>query len=68
MKQRNNMLALNTNLTAEQPTKATTAIMNHPQHVALAGVLMIGTKSVREDITAATNGRDEYYKGFGLPD
>ena len=57
------MLALNTNLTAEQRlTKATTAIMNHPQHVALAGVLMIGTKSVREDIpTAATNGRDEYY-------
>ena len=57
------MLALNTNLTAEQRlTKATTAIMNHPQHVALAGVLMIGTKSVREDIpTASTNGQDEYY-------
>lgn len=57
------MLALNTNLTAEQRLiKATTAIMNHPQHVALAGVLMIGTKTVRDDVpTAATNGRDEYY-------
>ena len=57
------MLALNVNLTAEQRlTKATTAIMNHPQHVALAGVLMIGSKTVREDIpTAATNGRDEFY-------
>ena len=57
------MLALNVNLTAEQRlTKATTAIMNHPQHVALAGVLMIGTKTVRDDVpTAATNGRDEYY-------
>ena len=57
------MLALNTSLTAEQRlTKATTAIMNHPQHVALAGVLMIGTKTVRDDVpTAATNGRDEYY-------
>ena len=57
------MLALNVNLTAEQRlTKATTAIMNHPQHVALAGVLMIGSKTVRDDIpTAATNGRDEFY-------
>ena len=57
------MLALNTSLTAEQRLiKATTAIMNHPQHVALAGVLMIGSKTVRDDIpTAATNGRDEFY-------
>jgi len=57
------MLALQQNLTAEQRLhKATVAIMNHPNYVAMAGVLMIGSKSVRDDIpTAATNGRDEYY-------
>jgi len=57
------MLALQQNLTAEQRLhKATVAIMNHPNYVAMAGVLMIGTKSVRDDIpTACTNGRDEYY-------
>jgi len=57
------MLALQQNLTAEQRLhKATVAIMNHPNYVAMAGVLMIGTKTVRDDVpTAATNGRDEYY-------
>ena len=57
------MLALQQNLTAEQRLhKATVAIMNHPNYVAMAGVLMIGSKTVRDDIpTAATNGRDEYY-------
>lgn len=57
------MLALQQNLTAEQRLhKATVAIMNHPNYVAMAGVLMIGSKSVRDDIpTARTNGRDEYY-------
>lgn len=57
------LAALATNLTAEQRIqKATIAIMNHPEYVAMAGVLMIGTKTVRDDIpTACTNGRDEYY-------
>ena len=57
------MLALQQDLTAEQRLhKATVAIMNHPNYVAMAGVLMIGSKTVRDDIpTAATNGRDEYY-------
>jgi len=57
------MLALQQNLTAEQRLhKATVAIMNHPNYVAMAGVLMIGSKTVRDDVpTAATNGRDEYY-------
>jgi len=57
------LAALATNLTAEQRIqKATIAIMNHPEYVAMAGVLMIGTKTVRDDIpTARTNGRDEYY-------
>lgn len=55
--------ALGVNLTAEQRIqKATLAIMQHPEYVAMAGVLMIGTKTVRDDVpTACTNGRDEFY-------
>lgn len=50
-------------LTAEQRVqKAVVTIMNNERYYALAGVLMIGTKEVVEDVpTAATNGRDEYY-------
>jgi len=50
-------------LTPEQRLlKAATAIANHPEYTAMAGVLMIGTKSIRDDIpTACTDGRDEYY-------
>jgi len=57
------MLAVANNLTAEQRIdKAVVAIMGHPMYVALAGVLMIGKREVRDDIpTACTNGRDEYY-------
>ncbi len=53
----------NTKLTVEKRVqKAVARIMAEPRYDALAGVLMIGTKSVRDDIpTACTNGRDEMY-------
>ena len=57
------MLALNQQLTAEQRiTKAVIAITAHPRYMALAGVLMVGNKTVSDDVpTACTNGRDETY-------
>ena len=50
-------------LSAEQRVqKAVVDIMNKDRYVALAGVLMLGSKEVRDDVpTAATNGRDEVY-------
>lgn len=70
------MFSIGRELTAEQRLhKATIAIMGHPRYVALAGVLMIGSKTVSDDEedcpTAYTNGRDEVYgRGFvdGLTD
>ena len=57
------MLAVSTNLTAEQRlNKAVVAIMGHPRYIALSGVLMVGERGVRDDVpTACTNGRDEWY-------
>ena len=57
------MLALNQQLTAEQRiTKAVVDITAHPRYMALAGVLMVGNKTVSDDVpTACTNGRDETY-------
>jgi predicted metal-dependent peptidase len=57
------MLAINTQLSAEQRlSKNITAIMGNPKYVALAGVLMIGEKGIKDDCpTAYTNGRDDYY-------
>ena len=57
------MLALNQQLTAEQRiTKAVVDITAHPRYMALAGVLMVGNKTVSDDVpTACTNGRDEIY-------
>ena len=57
------MLALNQQLTAEQRiTKAVIDITAHPRYMALAGVLMVGSKTVSDDVpTACTNGRDETY-------
>ena len=54
------MLALNQQLTAEQRiAKAIVDITAHDRYIALAGVLMIGTKTVSDDVpTACTNGRD----------
>jgi predicted metal-dependent peptidase len=58
------MLAIK-QLTEEQRlTKAVVSIMSSPKYVALAGVLMIGERSVVDDPsvpTACTNGRDEFY-------
>ena len=55
------MLAIGKQLTPEQRlSKAVIDIM--PRIPALAGVLMIGDRSIADDIpTACTNGRDEMY-------
>ena len=57
------MLAIGKELTAEQRLwKATTDILGRDEFVALAGVLMIGSKKIADDCpTACTNGRDEIY-------
>lgn len=57
------MLAIGKQLTVEQRlSKAVVDIMGNPKYVALAGVLMIGDRTVQDDIpTACTNGRDEMY-------
>ena len=54
---------IHTKMTAEQRLeKAVVAIMANPKYVALAGVLMIGKRTVSETVpTACTNGRDEFY-------
>lgn len=53
------------NLTEEQRlSKAVVAIMGNPKYTALAGVLMIGERTIVDDPeipTACTNGRDEFY-------
>ena len=50
-------------LTAEERlSKAVVRLMRHPRYTALAGVLMIGEKTIEDDIpTACTNGRDVKY-------
>jgi predicted metal-dependent peptidase len=57
------MLMIGKQLTAEQRlTRAVIDIMDDRRYKALAGVLMIGKKSVSDSVpTAATNGRDEIY-------
>ena len=57
------MLMIGKQLTAEQRlSKAVVDIMGSPKYVALAGVLMIGSRTVDEKVrTACTNGRDELY-------
>jgi len=57
------MLAIGKQLTPEQRlSKAVVDIMGNPKYVALAGVLMIGDRTVVDDHpTACTNGRDEMY-------
>jgi predicted metal-dependent peptidase len=57
------MLSIGKQLTPEQRlSKAVVDIMGNPKYVALAGVLMIGEKSIKDDVpTACTNGRDEMY-------
>lgn len=61
------MLMIGKQLSAEQRlSKAVVDIMGNPKYIALAGVLMIGSRSVDEKVkTACTNGRDEMYgRGF----
>jgi len=61
------MLMIGKQLTAEQRlSKAVVDIMGSPKYVALAGVLMIGSRVVDDKVrTACTNGRDEMYgRGF----
>ena len=57
------MLMIGKQLTAEQRlSKAVVDIMGNPKYVALAGVLMIGSRTVDDKTkTACTNGRDEMY-------
>ena len=57
------MLSIGKQLTPKQRlSKAVVDIMGNPKYVALAGVLMIGEKSIKDDVpTACTNGRDEMY-------
>jgi predicted metal-dependent peptidase len=57
------MLMIGKQLTAEQRlSKAVVEIMGSPKYVALAGVLMIGSRTVDDKVkTACTNGRDEMY-------
>ena len=57
------MLSIGKQLTAEQRlSKAIVDIMGNPKYVALAGVLMVGDRGIKDDIpTACTNGRDEWY-------
>jgi hypothetical protein len=56
-------LSIGKQLTAEQRLwKATTDILGRDEFVALAGVLMIGSKKIVDGLpTACTNGRDEFY-------
>lgn len=60
------MLMLGKSLTTEQRLqKAVIDIMANPKYVALAGILMIGSRTVEDDArkcpTAYTNGKDEVY-------
>ena len=58
------MLALGNNKLSPQQRldKAVVAIMGNEKYRALAGILMIGDRSIKFDIpTACTNGRDEMY-------
>ena len=57
------MLTIGKQLNAEERlSKAIVAVMGNPKYTALAGVLMIGEKTIDDEIpTACTNGRDEKY-------
>jgi predicted metal-dependent peptidase len=57
------MLMLGKQLNPEQRmSKAVIDIMGNPKYIALAGVMMIGNREVKDGVpTAYTNGRDEVY-------
>lgn len=56
-------MLFNTTLTTTQRLeRAVTQLMAHERYTVIAGVFMIGDRTVEEDLpTAATNGRDEFY-------
>jgi len=57
------MLSIGKELTTEQRvSKSVVDIMGNDKYIALAGILMIGERTVEEGLpTACTNGRDEMY-------
>ena len=56
------MLSIGNTLTVEQRLqKGVVDIMGNDKYIALAGILMLGTRTVDETPTACTNGRDEWY-------
>ena len=57
------MLSIGKELTTEQRlSKAVVDIMGNPKYVALAGILMIGERTVSDDVpTACTDGVNEIY-------
>ena len=57
------MLSIGKELTTEQRvSKSVVDIMGNDKYIALAGILMIGERTVEEELpTACTNGRDEMY-------
>lgn len=57
------MLMIGKQLTpAQRMSKAVIDIMGNPKYVALAGVLMIGNREIKDGVpTAYTNGKDEVY-------
>ena len=61
------MLMIDTKLSVEQRLqKAVSDIMMNPKYIALAGLLTLGERGVKDDVpTACTNGKDEWYgRGF----
>ena len=56
------MLSIGNTLTVEQRLqKGVVDIMGNEKYIALAGILMLGERTVDETPTACTNGRDEWY-------
>ena len=62
-RRRMTMLSIGKQLTTEQRlSKALVDIMGNEKYIALAGILMIGDRTIVDDVpTACTNGRDEMY-------
>ena len=61
------MLMIDTKLSVEQRLqKAVSDIMMNPKYIALAGIMTLGQRGVKDGVpTACTNGKDEWYgRGF----
>ena len=61
------MLMIDTKLSVEQRLqKAVSDIMMNPKYIALAGIMTLGERGVKDGVpTACTNGKDEWYgRGF----